>query len=70
MTYSTSKKFKKSQTKKVLVKKNKTTKTTIKKLKKGKTYYVKVRAYKEVKVNGKKTTIYSNWSNIKNIKTK
>ncbi len=60
ITYSTSKKFKKAKT--VLVKKMKTTKTTLKKLKKGKTYYVKVRAYKEVKVDGKKVKIYSPYS--------
>ena len=70
ISYSTSKKFKKSQTKKVLVKKNKTTKTTIKKLKKGKTYYVKVRAYKEVKVNGKKVKIYSPYSKVLKKKVK
>ncbi len=70
VTYSTNKKFKKSQTKTVLVKKAGTTKATLKNLKKGKTYYVKVRAYKEVKVNGKKVKIYSPYSKVLKKKVK
>jgi hypothetical protein len=49
--YSTDKNFKKN-TKKVVIKKNKTTSTTIKNLKKNKTYYVRVKAY--TKINKKK----------------
>ena len=64
--YSTSKKFTKSTTKKVVVSKNKTTKKTIKSLKANKKYYVRIRTYKTVK--GKK--IYSDWSAVKSIKIK
>ena len=63
--YSTNKKFK-SGNKKVTIKKNKTTSSTVKKLKAKKKYYVRIRTYKTV--NGKK--IYSDWSKVKNVKTK
>ena len=63
--YSTNKKFK-SGNKKVKIKKNKTTSSTVKKLKAKKKYYVRIRTYKTV--NGKK--IYSDWSKVKNVKTK
>ncbi len=58
--YSTGKKFKKSSTKKILVKKQKNTSVTVKKLKKGKTYYVKIRTY--TVVDGKK--VYGKWSKV------
>lgn len=64
--YSTSKKFTKKTSKTATVKKATTTSKTVKDLKKKKTYYVKVRSYKTV--NGKK--VYSDWSNIKKVKTK
>ena len=64
--YSTSKKFTKSTTKKVVVSKSKTTQKTIKSLKANKKYYVRIRTYKTVK--GKK--IYSDWSAVKSIKIK
>lgn len=64
--YSTSKKFTKKTSKTATVKKATTTSKTVKDLKKKKTYYVKVRSYKTV--NGKK--VYSNWSNVKKVKTK
>lgn len=51
--------------KKVNVKKAGTTKATLKGLKKGKKYYVRIRSYKEVKVNNKKQKIYSEWSKVK-----
>ena len=63
--FSTSKKFKKSKTKTYRIKKSKT-KKAFKKLKRKKKYYVRIRAYKTVK--GEKH--YSNWSNIKTVKTK
>lgn len=66
--YSTNKNFK--SPKKVTIKKNTKNSTKLTKLKKNKKYFVRIRTYKTLKVNGKKTTIYSNWSNIKNIKTK
>lgn len=68
--YSTDKKFKGSTTKSTLIKTNKTTSKSIAKLKGSKTYYVRVRTYKTVKVNGKNTNIYSDWSKVKNVKTK
>ena len=66
ISYSTSKTFKKSKTKTVLVKSKKTKTKTIKKLKTKKTYYVRIRGYKTV--NGKK--LYGHWSQIKKVKTK
>ena len=66
--YSTDKKFKKN-TKTVTIKKNKTS-TTVKKLKANKKYYVRVRTYKNVKVNGKTKKVYSSWSKVKSVKTK
>jgi len=66
LQYSTTKKFTKSKTKTVKVKKGTTTSKTIKKLKKGKKYYVRVRAYKTVK--GKK--YYGKYSAIKSVKIK
>ncbi len=64
--YSTSKKFTKKTSKTATVKKATTTSKTVKDLKKKKTYYVKVRSYKTV--NGEK--VYSDWSNVKKVKTK
>lgn len=64
--YSTSKKFTKKTSKTATVKKATTTSKTVKDLKKKKTYYVKVRSYKTV--NAKK--VYSDWSNVKKVKTK
>ena len=61
--YSQSKSFKNSKTTKIT---NKTTKKTIKNLKAKKKYYTKVRTYKIV--NGK--TYYSDWSKVKQVKTK
>ncbi|BBF42883.1 uncharacterized protein containing predicted phosphatase domain [Lachnospiraceae bacterium KM106-2] len=59
--YSTNRAFKKSQKKTMISKKNITNKT-LKKLKKGKKYYVRVRAYKTVKIKGKKMNLYGAWS--------
>ena len=66
--YSTSKKFSSSKTK--MISKNKTLSKTVSKLKKKKKYYVRVRTYKNVKINGKTVRIYSNWSKVKTVKTK
>ena len=60
--YSTSSKFTKKTTKTITIKKNKTSSRTIKKLSGGKKYYVRVRAYKTMKINGKKTNRYGAWS--------
>lgn len=68
--YSTSKKFTKKTSKKVLVSKQKKTSTAIKNLKAKKTYYVRIRTYKNVKFNGKTVKVYSNWSKSKSVKTK
>lgn len=66
--YSTSNKFSSSKTK--TISKNKTLSKTVSKLKKKKKYYVRVRTYKNVKINGKTVRIYSNWSKVKTVKTK
>ncbi len=68
--YSTSKKFTKKTTDTVTIKNAKTTSKTISKLKAKKKYYVRIRAYKTVKVNGKLTKIYSDWSGVKKVTTK
>ena len=62
--YSTDKKFKKG-TKTVNISKYKTISKTISKLKAGKKYYVRVRAYKNAKLNGKSPKLYGAWSGIK-----
>lgn len=67
--YSTKKNFKKS-TKTITVKKNSKTSATVSKLSAKKKYYVRIRTYKTVKVNGKNTKLYSDWSSVKNVKTK
>lgn len=64
LQYSQDKKFKKkvsSQT----IKNRKTISKTTPKLKKGKTYYVRVRSYKNIKVNGKIKKLYGSWSKVK-----
>ncbi len=66
--YSTSKKFTKKTTKKLVVGKSKQTKATIKKPKTGKAYYVRIRTFKKVKVNGKTKKFYSAWSKVKKAK--
>lgn len=68
--YSTSKKFTKKTSKKVLVSKQKKTSTAIKNLKGKKKYYVRIRTYKNVKFNGKTVKVYSKWSKSKSVKTK
>lgn len=66
----TNKKFKSGKTQNYTIKKNKN-KIIIKKLKRKKKYYVRVKAYKTLVLNGKKTTVYSpKWSAVKAIKTK
>lgn len=66
--YATNSKFTKGK-KSIVVSKNSTTSKKVKKLKKKQKYYVRVRTYKTVKVNGKSTKIYSNWSKSKSIKS-
>ncbi len=68
--YSTTKKFTKKTTKSVTIKKNKTTSKTVKKLKAKKKYYIRIRTYKNVKLNGKTVKVYSAWSKAKTVKTK
>lgn len=65
LQYSTSKKFTKKTTKTVTIKTNKTISRTVKKLKTGKKYYVRVRSYRNTKVNGKNRTLYGTWSKVK-----
>ncbi len=61
LQYSTDKKFKKG-VKSVSINKNKTAAKTIKKLKAGKRYYVRVRSFKNAKVNGGGKKLYGAWS--------
>ena len=62
--YSMDKNFKKG-TKTVKIAKNKTISKTISKLKTGKKYYVRVRSYKNAKIDGKSKKLYSAWSSRK-----
>lgn len=64
VTAAETKTFKKSVSSKI-VKNRKTISKTTPKLKKGKTYYVRVRAYKNIKVNGKTKKLYGSWSKAK-----
>lgn len=68
LQYATNKNFKGA--KNVFVNNTKTVNKTVSKLKAKQTYYVRVRTYKVVKVNGKNTKIYSNWSPAKKVVTK
>lgn len=65
--YSTDKKFKRN-TKSLYAKKAKTS-LTVKKLKAKKKYYVRIRTYKNVKLNGKTVKVYSSWSKARSVKT-
>lgn len=49
---------------------NKATSKSISNLKSKKKYYVRIRTYKNVKVNGKSTKLYSKWSKSLNVKVK
>ncbi len=65
---SPNKKFNFAKTKRYAVKKNS---ITIKKLKRKKKYYVKVKAYQNVILNGKRVNVYGKeWSKIKSVKIK
>ena len=66
--YSANKKFKSSKT--VTIKKAKTVTKTLKKLKKRKKYFVRVRAYAEGDLNGKRVVSYGKWSAVKKQTTK
>ena len=66
--YSTSSKFKSAKT--VTVSKNKTTSKSMSKLSAKKKYYVRVRTYKNVKINGKDVKLCSGWSKAKSVTTK
>lgn len=49
---------------------NKVTTKLISNLKSKKKYYVRIRTYKNVKVKGKSTKLYSTWSKSLNVKVK
>ena len=66
--YSANKKFKSSKT--VTIKKSNAVKKTLKKLKKRKKYFVRVRAYAEGNLNGKRVVSYGKWSAVKKQTTK
>lgn len=65
----TNKKFTKDK-RTVKVKKGSATSKTIKKLKSGKKYYVKIRAYKNVTIDGYTVTANGAWSKVKSKKVK
>lgn len=66
---STDRKFNNKKNIKTRIVKNKLTKSLIiKKLKAGRRYYVRVRAYKQAKVNGVSRKLYSAWSGSKSVK--
>lgn len=65
--YSTSSKFSSAKTKNVS--KNSTTSQTISKLTAKKKYYVRIRTYKNVKVDGTSKKLYSGWSKAMSAKT-
>ena len=52
------------------VKKNKTVSAAVKKLKAKKKYYVRIRTYKTVRIDGKSSVLYSDWSKTKTVKVK
>lgn len=62
--YSTNKKFKKSKTKTVTLKKNKKTIKVLKKLKKGKKYYVRVRSFTKTRSGNSTTKKFGRWSKV------
>ena len=68
--YSTSKNFTNQTSKKATYNGNKKFTKTVKKLKGGKKYHVRIRTYKNVKINGKTVRIYSSWSSAKAVKTR
>lgn len=68
--YAATKNFTKKTTKNVTVKKNKITSKSISKKKANKKYYVRIRTYKNVRINGKTVKITSQWSKVKTVKTK
>ena len=68
--YSTNKKFTKDTTKTVNIDKSSKASKTINNLEKGKKYYVQLRAYKKVKIDGKKQKLYGSWSTKKTITAK
>lgn len=67
--YSTGNKFSKKLTKSITINNSKSTSKTIKKLKVNKKYFVRIRTYKNIKVNGKTEKLYSSWSKVKTVKT-
>ena len=67
--YSTNRSFK-GKAAKIAEAGKKGTAKNISRLKGKKKYYVRIRTYKTVKVNGKKRTLYSDWSKSKTIRTK
>lgn len=68
--YSTNKNFKGKAVVTVDIRKNSVQSKKICKLKAKRTYYVRVRTYKTVKVNGRNTKVYSDWSDVKKVVTK
>lgn len=70
IAYSTDKKFIKKSSHIIDIRKSKTVSKTISRLKPKQRYYVRIRAYKNVTLNGKTTKLYSSWSKVKMVSTK
>jgi uncharacterized protein YjdB len=68
ISYSLSKDFNKAKT--VTVKNSGTLKKPLSKLKQGKKYYVRIRAFRNIIVNGAKQKVYGEWSAVKSKKVK
>ena len=67
--YCTKSNFKGKTAKIITLKKSQTAKK-ISGLKSGQKYYIRIRTYKTVKADGKKRTLYSDWSGKKSVRTK
>ncbi len=65
--YATDSKFRKNVVTET-INKNKTTTKVLAKTKAGKKYYVRIRTYKQIKVNNKNLKLYSSWGKVKSIK--
>lgn len=70
IAYATNEKFDRKNTKIITINKNETTQNVVSKLKSQKKYYVRIRTYKNIKVNEQNTRLYSGWSKVKTVYTK
>lgn len=68
--YAKNSSFKAGTTKTATAENGSITQKSVSKLLANTKYYVRIRSYKNVKINGKTVKIYSNWSSAKSVKTK